>query len=168
VHYRFHDVALYALSNGFVDAIAVDGVLAKAAARDSGMVVYFESPPLRRFGIAVNAQLPVETQVRLRDALLTQKSAAALRNEAASLTGFKSLAATELSYVNKLTYLTPTFLPGATVVGADKVAELIKAGVTCFDVRTEAEYKARHIAGAKFLPYAEHSKKEVGFDRTLE
>jgi rhodanese-related sulfurtransferase len=168
VHYRFHDVALYALSNGFVDAIAVDGELAKAAARDSGMVVYFESPPLRRFGIAVNAQLPVETQVRLRDALLTQKSAAALRNEAASLTGFKSLAATELSYVNKLTYLTPTFLPGATVVGADKVAELIKAGVTCFDVRTEAEYKARHIAGAKFLPYAEHSKKEVGFDRTLD
>jgi rhodanese-related sulfurtransferase len=40
--------------------------------------------------------------------------------------------------------------------------------VLCLDVRTEAEYKAHHISGAKFLPYAEHSKKEVGFDRTQD
>ena len=168
VHYRFHDVAVYALSQGFVDAIAIDGEVARAAVRDKGMAIYFESPAVRRFGVAINAALPVETQVRLRDALLGQRGAAALRSEAASLGSFKPLAASELSYVNKLTYLTPTFLPGATVVGADKVVELVKAGVTCLDVRTEAEYKARHIAGAKFLPYAEQSKKEVGFDRALD
>ena len=168
VHYRFHDVALYAVTQGFVDAIAIDGEVAKTAVKDKGLTVYFESPPIRRSGIAINAQLPVETQVRLRDALLSARGAALLRNEAPSLAGLKPLAAGDLAYVNKLTYLTPTFLPGATVVGADKVAELIKAGVTCLDVRTEGEYKARHIAGAKFLPYAEHSKKEIGFDRSQD
>ena len=45
---------------------------------------------------------------------------------------------------------------------------MIRQGVLCLDVRTEAEYKTHHIAGAKFLPYAEHSKKEVGFDRTQD
>src|SRR5258706_5129639 len=168
VHYRFHDVALYALNQGFVDAVAVDGELAKTATRDSGLVVYFESPSVRRFNVAVNVQMPVEMQLRLRDSLLSQRGAAALKSDVPSLAGFKPLSAGDFAYVNKLTYLTPTFLPGATVISADKVAELIQSGVMCLDVRTEAEYKARHISGAKFLPYAEHSKKEVGFDRSLD
>ena len=168
IHYRFHDVALYALNQGFVDAVAIDGELAKASTGDSALVVYFESPSVRRFNIAANMQMPVEMQVRLRDSLLSQRGAASLKSDVPSLAGFKPLSAGDFAYINKLTYLTPTFLPGATVISADKVAELIKSGVTCLDVRTEAEYKTRHISGAKFLPYAEHSKKEVGFDRSLD
>jgi rhodanese-related sulfurtransferase len=132
------------------------------------MVIFFESPPIRRFGVAVNSQLPLDVQARLRDALIGPKAGPGLRNEGSSLGGFKPLAADEFAYLSKLTYLTPTFLPGATVVGADKVEQLIQAGALCLDVRTEAEYKTRHIAGARFLPYAEHSKKEVGFDRNLD
>jgi ABC-type phosphate/phosphonate transport system substrate-binding protein/rhodanese-related sulfurtransferase len=169
VHYRHHDVALYALEQGFVDAVAIDGELAKAAVREKGMVVYFESPAIRRFNVAVNAQLPPDVQARLRDAFLNPRTQLAVRGEGnAAPAGFKPIAAAEFGYVNKLTYLTPSFLPGATVIGADKVVELMASGVPCYDVRTEAEYKAHHIAGAKFLPYAEHSKKEVGFDRTQD
>jgi ABC-type phosphate/phosphonate transport system substrate-binding protein/rhodanese-related sulfurtransferase len=166
-HYRHHEIALYSLEQGFVDAVAIDGELAKTA-RGRGMVIFFESPPIRRFGVAVNSQLPLDVQARLRDALIGPKAAPGLRHEGSSLGGFKPLAADEFAYLAKLTYLTPTFLPGATVVGADKVEQLIQAGALCLDVRTEAEYKTRHIAGARFLPYAEHSKKEVGFDRSVD
>jgi len=164
-NYRTHEIALHALEQGFVDAVAIDGEAAKAAVKTSGIIVFFESPPIRRFGVAVNSHLPLDVQARIRDALLSPKAAAGLRAEGSALGGFKPLAVEEFAYVSKLTYLTPTFLPGATVVGADKVDELIRSGVPCYDVRTDAEYKAHHIAGAKFLPYAEHSKKEVGFDR---
>lgn len=167
-HFRSHDVALYSLEHGFADAVAVDADLALDAAKKSGVAVFFESPPLPKFGVAVNAQLSPETQSRLRDSLLGPKPVAGLRAEGGSAMSFRPLSAGEFAYVGKLTYLTPTFLPGATVVSAEKVADLIKSGVICFDVRTDTEYKFRHIARAQFLPYAEHSKKEVGFDRTQD
>lgn len=167
-HFRSHDVALYSLEQGFVDAVAVDADLAHDAAIKSGLTVLFESPPISKFGVAVNAELPPETQSRLRDSLLGPKAAAGMRAEGSSVTSFRPLSAGEFAYLGKLTYLTPTFLPGATVVSAEKVADLMKSGAICFDVRTDAEYKSRHIARAQFLPYAEHSKKEVGFDRTQD
>ena len=167
-HFRSHDVALYSLEQGFADAVAVDADLAAEAAKKSGLRVFFESPPLGRIGVAVNAQLPPEIQNKVKDALLGPRAVAGLRAEGSSVTTFRALAGNEFAYLGKLTYLTPTFLPGATVVSADKVADLMKSGVPCFDVRTEAEYKTRHIAGAKFLPYAEHSKKEVGYDRSQD
>jgi ABC-type phosphate/phosphonate transport system substrate-binding protein/rhodanese-related sulfurtransferase len=167
-HYRYHDVALFALEKGFVDAVAVDGDLAKAAARANGWNIYFESPAVRRISVAVNGQLPLDAQFRLRTALLNPRLASALGHAEGAAGGFTPVAAGDFGYIGKLTYLTPAFLPGANVIGADKVADLIRQGVLCLDVRTEAEYKAHHISGAKFLPYAEHSKKEVGFDRTQD
>jgi ABC-type phosphate/phosphonate transport system substrate-binding protein/rhodanese-related sulfurtransferase len=167
-HYRYHDVALFALEKGFVDAVAVDGELAKAAAKVNGYSIYFESPPVRRISVAVNGQLPADVQTRLRDALLNPRLASALAQSEGAVGAFKPVVANEFAYIGKLTYLTPAFLPGANVIGADKVADLIRQGILCLDVRTEAEYKAHHIPGAKFLPYAEHSKKEVGFDRTQD
>jgi rhodanese-related sulfurtransferase len=167
-HFRSHDIAMHALEQGFVDAVAVDADLAHDAAKTPGTTVFFESPPMSRIGLAVNTELPPETQGRLRDWLLGPRAAAGLRAEGSSITSFRPLSASEFAYLGKLTYLTPTFLPGATVVSAEKVADLMKGGVICFDVRTDAEYKFRHIARAQFLPYAEHSKKEVGFDRTQD
>jgi len=167
-HYRYHDVALFALEKGFVDAVAVDGDVAKAAASANGWSVYFESPAVRRISVAVNGQLPAEVQMRLRDALLSPRLASALAQSEGAGGGFKPVVANDFAYIGKLTYLTPAFLPGANVIGADKVADLIRQGVLCLDVRTDAEYKARHIPGARFLPYVEHSKKEVGFDRSQD
>lgn len=167
-HFRTHDVALYSLEQGFVDAVAVDADLAQEAAKKSGLSVFFESPPLVKFGVAANTQLPQEAQNKLRDALLGPRAAAGLRTEGSSMTVFRPMNAGEFAYLAKLTYLTPTFLPGATVVSAEKVVDLMKGGAITFDVRTEAEYKARHIAGAQFLPYVEQSKKEVGYDRAQD
>ena len=167
-HFRTHDVALYSLEQSFVDAVAVDADLAQEAARKSGLTVISESPALVKFGVAVNAQLSSEVQNKLRDALLGPKAAAGLRAEGSSVTAFRTMNTGEFAYLGKLTYLTPTFLPGATVVSAEKVVDLMKSGAIMVDVRTEAEYKARHIARAQFLPYAEQSKKEVGYDRSQD
>ena len=35
-------------------------------------------------------------------------------------------------------------------------------------MRPDTEYRARHIARAQFLPYAEQSRKEVGYDRSAD
>jgi rhodanese-related sulfurtransferase len=50
------------------------------------------------------------------------------------------------------------------IVSADEVGELLKKGVALYDTRSEEEYRQGHIRGAKWLPYAEKSAKEVGFD----
>jgi rhodanese-related sulfurtransferase len=74
----------------------------------------------------------------------------------------------DYKYVATLGYFTPRQLPGATIVTADQVADLMKKGATLYDTRSAEEYGQRHIEGAKFLPYVEKSRKEVGFDEKLD
>jgi rhodanese-related sulfurtransferase len=74
----------------------------------------------------------------------------------------------DYKYVSTLGYFTPRQLPGATIVTADQVADLMKNGATLYDTRSAEEYGQRHIQGAKFLPYVEKSRKEVGFDEKLD
>ena len=59
---------------------------------------------------------------------------------------------------------TPTALPGAKLVTAADVRDLIAKGTPVFDVRVEEEYQKAHIPGARSLTYQESSAKEVGFD----
>jgi rhodanese-related sulfurtransferase len=66
--------------------------------------------------------------------------------------------------VAELGFFTPTVLPGATVVTAKEVQELIAAGATVVDTRTEREYKAKHIPTAILIPYHEKSLKDIAFD----
>ncbi len=63
---------------------------------------------------------------------------------------------------------TPEQLAGAVVVDADKVKVLQAAGADVFDVRVANEYVDGHIKNAISLPYQEKSKKEVGFDASLD
>jgi len=66
--------------------------------------------------------------------------------------------------VSTLGYFTPRTLPGAKVVDAAGVAQLLQAGATYVDTRTDAEFKAGHVPGAKLVPYVEKSAKEADFD----
>ncbi len=71
-------------------------------------------------------------------------------------------------YVSQLGIFTPTALPGANRVGAQEVETLIKSGVTCVDVRTEREYKARRVPGAIHIAYNEKSPKDIAFDEAQD
>jgi len=71
---------------------------------------------------------------------------------------------TDYKYVATLGYFTPRQLPGRTIVTAEQVATP-EEGATLYDTRSAEEYAARHIQGAKLLPYGEKSRKEVGSTR---
>lgn len=60
---------------------------------------------------------------------------------------------------------TPQSLAGVTVVDAAQVQELMRSGVTVYDVRVAAEFAEKHIKGAKSLPYKEKSAKVPDFDK---
>jgi len=76
-----------------------------------------------------------------------------------------ALKAGDFDYVSTLGYFTPRSLPGAQVVDAAAVARLLQRGARYIDTRTDAEFKAGHVPGARFLPYEEKSQKDADYDR---
>lgn len=71
-------------------------------------------------------------------------------------------------YVATLGYFTPRNLPGATIVDAAAVAQLLQRGAQYVDTRTDAEFKAAHVPGARFVPYVEKSVKEADYDAKVD
>lgn len=71
---------------------------------------------------------------------------------------------TGYAYVAALGHFTPAQLPGAQRVSAEQAADLIRQGALMVDVRSQKEYKAKHIAGAVLVPYVEKSPKDTSYD----
>jgi rhodanese-related sulfurtransferase len=114
------------------------------------------------FSVAVRKTLPADVQAKV---------ARLFTAETASF-GLKPVALrSELSPYRKVAELgtfTPTSLPGAQVVSAAQVGELLAKGAQLVDTRTEKEFKARHIPGAVFAPYVEKSLKDVAYDAAAD
>ncbi|MEQ1806518.1 MAG: rhodanese-like domain-containing protein [Burkholderiaceae bacterium] len=73
------------------------------------------------------------------------------------------------AYVALLGIVTPETLPGATVVSAEQVRDLlIKGGVAIVDTRSAKEFAAEHIAQAVLAAYGEKSLKERDYDASLD
>jgi rhodanese-related sulfurtransferase len=117
-------------------------------------------------GIAVLSTLDRATKDRIRSAFLTPnaKTVASVDFAGVDVRRMQPISAKEYDYVSTLGYFTPRILDGVKIVSAEEVADLIKKGVPVYDTRSEEEYRDKHIKGAKWLPYAEKSAKEVGFD----
>ncbi|WP_374568130.1 rhodanese-like domain-containing protein [Ideonella sp.] len=73
-------------------------------------------------------------------------------------------ALTQYQAVAQLGTFTPTQLPGATVVTAAEVDQLLAKGAIVVDTRNEREYESKHIPGALFIPYHENSLKDVVYE----
>jgi ABC-type phosphate/phosphonate transport system substrate-binding protein/rhodanese-related sulfurtransferase len=164
--HRYHEVALLAVEFGQADVAVADERLAKDwIARNGGRVI-LETRATPGIGVAVNAKLDKPTKDRIRTAFLAPNPKVVANAPLTGLTlvGAQPIGTEEYKYVSTLGYFTPRQLPGATVVSADEVAELLRKGAALYDTRTAEEYGAKHIRGAKLLPYVEKSRKEVGFD----
>lgn len=74
----------------------------------------------------------------------------------------------EYKAVAELGTFTPTSLPGAKLVTAREVQQLVAQGAVIVDTRTEKEYKAKRVPRAVFAPYHEKSLKDVAFDMTQD
>jgi len=70
----------------------------------------------------------------------------------------------EYKSVAELGVFTPLSLPGAKLVHANEVQELVAQGAVLVDARNDKEYGAKHIPGAVLIPYVEKSLKDIAFD----
>jgi len=168
--HRYHEVALLSVEFGQADIAVADERLAKEWIAKNGGHIILETRPTPGIGVAVNAKLDKSTKERVRSAFLAPlaKTVASAPLIGLDLGSVKAITGDDYKYVSTLGYFTPRQLPGATVVVADEVEALVKKGATLYDTRTAEEYSQRHIQGAKLVPYAEKSHKEVGFDATKD
>lgn len=114
------------------------------------------------FSVVMKKALPADVRAKAAKWLSGPASTAGLRplSQHAEMAAYKAVA--------ELGFFTPTHLPGATVVVAKQVQELVGQGVVLVDTRSEKEYKTRHVPGAIFIPYHEKSLKDVSFDAKLD
>lgn len=168
--HRYHEVALMALSVGSADVAVAEKKLAQEWVAKNGGQILLETRATPGLGIAVNAKLDKATKDRIRAAFLSPnpRVVAATKLSGIDLAQAAPITQEDYKYVSTLGYFTPRQLPGATIVTADQVTELMKKGATLYDTRSAEEYATRHIQGAKFLPYGEKSRKEVGFDEKAD
>ena len=169
-NYTSHDVALYALGMGVIDvAVAEHRIAEKWLSMNKGRVIH-ETKSVPGSGIALNATLDKAVRQKIRDALLSPNPKRMPYAQLASVGIVEIKPATEddYRYVSTLGYFTPAVLQGIKIVTAEEVQDLTGKGASFYDVRTEREYKEKHIKGALLLPYVEKSKKEVGYDVTQD
>jgi rhodanese-related sulfurtransferase/ABC-type phosphate/phosphonate transport system substrate-binding protein len=114
------------------------------------------------FSVAVRKKLPAETRNKLAHWFETDATTCGLK----PIYAHPDLA--PYTRVAELGTFTPKALPGATVVNLETVTSLVSKGAVLVDTRIEAEYKDKHIPGARWLPYGEKSLKDVAFDAKLD
>jgi rhodanese-related sulfurtransferase len=163
--FRYHEAALLALELGAADIAVADRRLAEEwLARNKGRIV-LETRAAPMTGVAVLGTLEKGLKDRIRTAFLSPNAKAVATAEVGlDVRKMHAITPKEYDYVATLGYFTPRVLDGVRIVSAEEAAELMKKGIVLYDTRSEEEYRDKHIKGANWLPYAEKSAKEVGFD----
>jgi rhodanese-related sulfurtransferase/ABC-type phosphate/phosphonate transport system substrate-binding protein len=114
------------------------------------------------FSVAVKKDLPADVRTKLAKWFATSAPACGMKPVAShsELTEYKAVA--------QLGTFTPKALPGATVVSAGEVMQLMAQGAVVVDTRNEKEFKAKHIPNAVFVPYHEKSLKDVAYEPAMD
>lgn len=158
---RYQDALLPCLQVRRCDIVAVErSVYDRWLAAGEPVRIVMESKFSPSLSVAVKDGLGVSAET-LR---------AAMADSTAITQGAKLalLSKRDFEYVSTLGYFTPRALPGATVVDAQTVQRLMQAGTHYIDTRTEAEFRAGRVPGAKLVPYVEKSHKEADYDPSLD
>lgn len=159
---RYQEALLPCLQLRRCDVVVVERALFERwVAAGEPLKVVLESKPVPGLSVAIRDGIrpaPEALQVSLGEALA---ATGLLRAENAKA---MPQAAAAFDYVSTLGYFTPRSLPGVTVADAKTVAQLMQRGALYVDTRTEPEFKAGRVPGAKLVPYVEKSAKEADFD----
>lgn len=164
--FHYHEAALLALELGSADLAVADQRLAEEwLARNKGRIL-LETKAAPTTGVAVLSTLDKALKERIRAAFTSPNGRAAVVTAQAGLDVRKMqpISVKEYDYVSTLGYFTPRSLGGVKIVSAEEAAGMMQKGVVLYDTRIEEEHREGHIKGAQWLPYAEKSAKEVGFD----
>ncbi len=158
---RYQDALLSCLQLRQCDVVAVErSVFDRWAAANEPVKVVMESKPAPALGVAIKDGVKPGMRA-LRSALMAASDSLGAASEGA---GLVTLEAKNFDYVSTLGYFTPRTLPGAAVVDAKAVAQMMERGARYIDTRTEAEFKAGRVAGSMLVPYVEKSAKDADFN----
>jgi len=162
---RHQDALLVCLQIRKCDVVAVERVVYERwVASGAALKIVLESKAVPGLAVAVKTGAPAPSVDTLRAALMQGAAA-----QAPAIAGnIVPVAANAFEYVSTLGYFTPRLLPGANVVDAPAVQQLLSVGSVFIDTRTEAEFKAGHVPGAKLVPYVEKSAKDADFDASQD
>lgn len=163
---RYQEALLPCLQLLRCDLVAVErSVYERWLAAGHALKIVMESKQVP--GLSVAIREGVRPPLAAFDAALTEALAGSdmLRAEKAKV---MSMHAADFDYVSTLGYFTPRDLPGAHVVDPAAVAQLLQQGASYIDTRTEAEFKAGRVPGARLVPYVEKSPKDADFDPRLD
>ena len=167
-NFSLHESTLYALGFGAVDVAVADASFAQDWLMRQGGTVIHETPAVPFVAVAIDSRLPTDLKDRLRNALLHPTTDGVRALASLNIGEMRPIAREDYQYVSTLGYFTPTVLPGATVITAEQARDMMAKGAVLYDVRTERDWREKHIKGAVWVPYEEGSRKEIEFDRTLD
>jgi rhodanese-related sulfurtransferase len=158
---RYQEALLPCLQVRRCDLVAVErGLYDRWVAAGEPLKLVMESKPAPAISVAVKDGTRPDADA-LRAALTPVLATGVPGAEGAKIV---HLSPKDFSYVSTLGYFTPRSLPGAVVVDASAVAKLLEGGARYIDTRTDAEFKAGHVSGAKLIPYVEKSAKDPDFN----
>ncbi len=169
IHVTSYGAALYALQIGQADVAAVkEEVMHEWAPRNPDLAIIATLAEVPAAGVAVKTSLDAALKERVRQAFTAVDSALQARLTRVNLRQFDRADAADFTYVSERGHFTPEVLPGATIVTAEQVRQLMTQGVPLYDVRPESHYRQGHIPNAINLPYEMNSPKEVDYDDSLD
>lgn len=165
---RYQDALLVCLKIRECDVVGVErATFERWKAAGEPVRALLESRPVPGIAVAVRASLAGSAALReLQPALLRTLAQPAVAGS--GIDKPQPLARQDFDYVSTLGYFTPRALPGAQVVDAAAVAQLLARGAVYIDVRTEAEFQRAHVGGARLVPYVEKSPKDTDYDAALD
>lgn len=167
-HLRYQDALLVCLQLRECDVVGVErAVFDRWQAGGESLVVLMESRPAAGLSVAIRQKLAADGGARALQAALLR----AFATPAVARVGIgapETIAASEFTYVSTLGYFTPRQLPGAKVIDAPTVAQLMSGGAQYIDVRTDAEFKNGRVPGSRLVPYVEKSAKDTDYDARLD
>lgn len=164
---RYQEALLVCLQLRRCDVVVVEkAMFDRWTAAGEPVKAVMQSKPVPGLAVAVKQGSPAAAAL---PALQNALAGAFNASEAAQTLGkLVTVDTPAFEYVSTLGYFTPRALPGAKVVDAAAVGQLMGAGATYIDTRTEAEFKAGHVPGARLVPYVEKSAKEADYDGTQD
>lgn len=169
INMRYQDALLVCLQVRECDVVGVEkAVYERWVAAGEPVAAVMQSRPAPGLSVAMRQSIAASGTARSLQPVLLRTLAG---QPSVAKSGMDQLAPIEIrdyDYVSTLGYFTPRQLPGAKVVDAAAVADLMRAGAVYVDTRTEAEFKAGHVPQARHVPYVEKSAKDTDFDARLD
>jgi ABC-type phosphate/phosphonate transport system substrate-binding protein/rhodanese-related sulfurtransferase len=164
-----YGAVLYAMEIGQADVVAVKTSLSKDwLAQHPGVRVIKSLPVVPEAGVAVSDKLDAALKEKIRSAFLHPDQDLAGSLKRLQFGEFVSADKADFELVSTRGFFSPEVLPGATIVSAAQVKQLMAQGVPLFDVRPHVHYLEAHIPGAVNVPYQMNSPKEVDYDDAVD